>query len=264
MPVVHSRVPPDWSTRRPTIGVVTLPETEAGTGVQRVLVVTAHPDDVDFAAAGTIAAWTAAGMRVVYCVTTFGDAGGFDETPRDEMRVRREAEQRKAAAMLGVTEVTFLGYPDGRVFVTHELRRDITREIRRFRPHRVLTHSPDRNWERIPASHPDHLAVGEATLCAVYPDARNAFAHPELLVSEGLEAWTVAEVWLAGGPWANHYVDITDTVDRKVAALREHVSQTAHMDNLEEMIRRLLGANAITGGLPQGRLAEAFQVVSTA
>jgi LmbE family N-acetylglucosaminyl deacetylase len=149
--------------------------------------------------------------------------------------------------------------------VTHELRRDITRQIRRVRPQRVLTQSPQRNWQRIAPSHPDHLAVGEATLCAVYPDARNPFAHPELLAEEGLAAWTVPEVWLMGGPQPDHYVDVTDTFGRKLEALRAHASQTGHMgDGLETTLRTWHAANALAGGLPDGRLAEAYQVLSTA
>lgn len=243
---------------------MTRPGTEPATDVDRVLVVTAHPDDVDFGASATIAAWTDAGVEVAYGIVTLGDAGGFDETPREQMPVLREAEQRAAAKLLGVTDVTFLGYPDGRVYVTHELRRDIARQIRRVRPQRVLTQSPQRNWQRIAPSHPDHLAVGEATLCAVYPDARNPFAHPELLATEGLEAWVVPEVWLMGGPQANHYVDVTDTFHRKLEALRAHASQTGHLgDGLETMLRTWHGANALTGGLPEGRLAEAYQILVT-
>ena len=108
------------------------------TDVARALVVTAHPDDVDFGAAGTVAAWTSAGIDVAYCVCTSGDAGGFDDTPRHEMAPLREAEQREAAAAVGVTDVRFLGHPDGRLTPSIELRRDISREIRRHRPDRVL------------------------------------------------------------------------------------------------------------------------------
>jgi LmbE family N-acetylglucosaminyl deacetylase len=232
---------------------------------ERVLVVVAHPDDVDFASAGTIAGWTAAGVEVAYCIATYGDAGGFDETPRDRMPILREGEQRAAAASIGVTDVTFLGYPDGQLYVTHPLRRDIARQIRRVRPQLVLTSTPQRNFQRIAPSHPDHLAIGEATLCAIYPDARNPFAHRELLADEGLEAWTVPEVWLSGGAEADHWVDITGVFDRKVAALRAHESQTAHLgDGLEKMLREWNGANAAAAGLPLGHLAEAYQVVPTA
>jgi LmbE family N-acetylglucosaminyl deacetylase len=232
---------------------------------ERVLVVVAHPDDVDFASAGTIAGWTAAGVEVAYCIATYGDAGGFDETPRDRMPILREAEQRAAAASIGVTDLTFLGYPDGQLYVTHPLRRDVARQIRRVRPQLVLTSTPQRNFQRIAPSHPDHLAIGEATLCAIYPDARNPFAHPELLADEGLEVWTVPEVWLSGGAEADHWVDITGVFDRKVAALRAHESQTAHLgDGLEKMLREWNGANAAAAGLPLGHLAEAYQVVPTA
>jgi LmbE family N-acetylglucosaminyl deacetylase len=110
-------------------------------------------------------------------------------------------------------------------------------------------------------SHPDHRAVGSAALDAVYPDARNPFAFPELRDDEGLEPWTVREVWLPGGLAPNHYVDVTDTFHRKVAALRAHESQTGHMDQLEEFLRGWLARTAAQGGLADGRLAEAFQVL---
>jgi LmbE family N-acetylglucosaminyl deacetylase len=244
-----------------TIRPVTSPQTVP----ERVLVVVAHPDDVDFASSGTIAGWTATAVQVSYCIATYGDAGGFDETPRDQMPILREREQRAAAAAIGVTDVTFLGYPDGQLYVTHELRRDIARQIRRVRPQLVLTSTPNRNFQRVAPSHPDHLAIGEATLCAVYPDARNPFAHPELLADEGLEAWTVPEVWVSGGAEADHWVDITDVFDRKLAALRAHASQTAHLgDGLEKLLREWNGANAAAAGFPLGRLAEAYQVLPTA
>ncbi|HEU0132475.1 MAG TPA: PIG-L deacetylase family protein [Mycobacteriales bacterium] len=234
--------------------------------IERILVVTAHPDDVDFGSAGTVATWTKAGYEVTYCVVTNGDAGGFDpDVPRSEIAGIRQAEQRAAAAEVGVTDVRFLGYPDGRVTVTIELRRDISRVIRQVRPQRVLTQSPQRNYERIYASHPDHLAVGEATLCAVYPDARNPFAHPELLADEGLDAWTVAETWLMAAPGAGHVVDVTDVYERKLAALHQHVSQLPGVPGeLDTMLRGWLTANARAGGLPEGRLAEAFQLLDTA
>lgn len=232
--------------------------------VARVLVVTAHPDDVDFGAAGTVAGWTGSGIEVAYCIATSGDAGGYDDTPRSEMGPLREREQRAAAAELGVRQVEFLGYPDGRLTPSLDLRRDISRAIRRFRPDRVLTQSPQIWWRRLGASHPDHRAVGEATVAAVYPDARNPFAHPELLADEGLDAWTVRELWLIGAPedQVDHLVDITDTLSRKVAALRAHVSQTAHMDDLEDRMRVWHTGWARRRGLPEGRLAEAFQVVT--
>ena len=232
--------------------------------VERVLCVLAHPDDVDFGSAGTVAGFTAAGTEVTYCIVTDGDAGGFDETPREHMGPRRQAEQRAAAAAVGVEDVRFLGYPDGRLELTLDLRRDISRVIRQVRPQRVLTSSPERFWERIGASHPDHMTVGESTLRAVYPDARNPFAFPELLADEGLEAWTVSEVWLGASPWADHAVDVTDVVDRKFAALRSHVTQVSHNPDLEKFVTAWMSQTAARFGLPDGRLAEAFHVVHTA
>jgi LmbE family N-acetylglucosaminyl deacetylase len=176
----------------------------------------------------------------------------------------RRTEQRNAAKAVGVEDVRFLGYPDGRLELSLDLRRDISRVIRQVRPQRVLTQSPERNWARIQASHPDHLTTGEAALRAIYPDARNPFAFPELLADESLEPWEVAEVWVMAHPAPNHHVDVTDTFDRKIAALRAHVSQTAHMDDLEIWLRERLGDIATEAGLPAGHLAEAFAVYSTA
>ncbi len=231
--------------------------------VTRVLSITAHPDDVDFGASGTVAAWVAAGVTVTYCIITDGDAGGFDPAvPRSEIPGIRRAEQVAAAAAAGVADVRFLGYRDGELTVSHGLRRDLSRVIRQVQPQRLLIQTPERNWERIPASHPDHMAAGEAAIQAVYPDARNPFAHPSLLDDEGLEAWSVSEVWVMGHPTLTHYVDITDTFDRKIAALRAHESQTGHLEQLEDFIRGWATRNAEAAGLPEGRLAEAFFIAT--
>ncbi len=229
------------------------------TDVERVLVITAHPDDVDFGVAGSVAAWTDAGIHVTYCLATDGEAGGSDRSvSRAEMAELRRAEQTAAAKVVGVEDLVFLGHPDGRLQPTLELRRDLSRVIRQVRPHRVVTQSPERNYERIYASHPDHLAAGEAALCAVYPDARNPFAHPELLDVEGLEPWTVAETWLMAAGTPNRFVDVTDSFDRKIDALRSHASQHNDWDAIAEMIRGWLTANANQAGFPDGRLAEGF------
>jgi LmbE family N-acetylglucosaminyl deacetylase len=238
-------------------------------GVERALVVTAHPDDVDFGSGGTIATWTDAGIEVTYCICTDGDAGGFDlDFPRDQIAGVRRAEQTEAAKRLGVHDVRFLGYRDGSLEPSLELRRDISRVIRQVKPQRILVQSPERDYERIGRSHPDHRAAGEAALNAVYPDARNPFAHPELRLDEGLDAWSVPETWIMGAPHAAHlpahYVDVTDTFDRKIHALRAHESQTGHMDDLEVFVGGWLKANAERGGLPDGRLAESFLVMATA
>ncbi len=237
-------------------------------GIERVLVVVAHPDDCDFGNAGTTAKWTDAGVTVSYCLLTDGDAGGSDRTvTREQMAGIRRIEQTAAAAEVGVTDLTFLGYPDGQLTPSIELRRDISRVIRQKQPQRVITQSPVRNFTRIFASHPDHLAAGEATLCAVYPDARNPFAHRELLEVEGLEPYAVPEVWMSAAMVAGqniHVVDVTDTADRKLAALRCHRSQYSDWDALEQRVRGWLEATAKMNGLETGRLAEQFVVVPTA
>jgi LmbE family N-acetylglucosaminyl deacetylase len=233
-------------------------------GVERVLVVTAHPDDVDFGFAGMVGAFTDAGIDVAYCVVTDGDAGGAETgVPRGDMAQLRRDEQRKAAAVVGVQELHFLAYPDGEVMPSIELRRDLTRVIRTVRPQRVLTQSPDRNWDRIYASHPDHLATGEAAVCAVYPDARNRWAHHQL-DDEGFEPWSVDAIWLGVGPnGPTHYVDITATVDRKIEALLCHKSQLPDPTATETMVRGWTSAIAQLAGLPEGRYAEAVREVNT-
>ena len=231
--------------------------------IERALVVTAHPDDVDFGTAGTVAVFTDAGVHVTYCLVTDGDAGGTDRSmSRRDMALLRREEQTAAAKEVGVTDVIFLGHGDGRVQPTLQLRADITAVIRRVRPRVVICQSPERNLDRIYASHPDHLAAGEATLCAVYPDARNPFAFPELF-DEMLEPWVVEEVWISGGPNATHAVDVTSTIDRKIAALMCHVSQHPDPQETARMVREWMASTAKEFGLPDGAAAETFRVVDT-
>lgn len=229
--------------------------------VQRALVVAAHPDDADYGAAGTLAGWTAAGIEVTLLLCTRGEQGGFDETPRDQIPAIREREQQAASAELGITDVRFLdGWSDGWLEPTWDLQKAIVRVIRQVRPQRVLCQSPQRLLQRLQASHPDHLAAGEATVRAVYPAAENRFAWPELL-DEGLEPWKVGELWLMAHDDMSHTVDITDQFAAKVRALQAHVSQTAHQgDGLEQMLRGWSAGNADRAGLPEGRLAEIFAV----
>lgn len=228
--------------------------------IHRALVVTAHPDDVDFGAAGTVATLTTRGVDVRYCVVTDGQAGGFDrDLDRAEMpRIRRE-EQRAAAAAVGVDEVSFLGRVDGAVVNDHALARALSRRIREVEPQLVITSSPERNYRAIGASHPDHRAVGAATLDAVYPFARNPFAFPELLDEEGLEPFVVREVWIMGGPEDDHVVDVTDQLERKLAAIDAHVSQLTDPVAMHERIRAWTSGTAERHGLPSGRHAESFR-----
>jgi LmbE family N-acetylglucosaminyl deacetylase len=231
-------------------------------GVESVLAVMAHPDDVDFWASGTVALWVGAGVRVSYLVVTGGGAGGFEPTaPRPGMAARRREEQRAAAAALGVHDVRFLhGFHDGAVAATEPLVRAVTRAIREVRPDLVLGPSPERAWHDIRLSHPDHLATGEATARAVYPFARNPFAFPEL-AAEGLEAFEVRELWLQGDPRPDHAVDVTAVWGRRQAALAAHASQ--HPDLPAALARAEREATAVASkwGLPPGALAEEFRRV---
>ena len=228
----------------------------------RALVVGAHPDDADFGAGGLIALWASQGCEVTVVCVTDGDSGGFDpDTPREQVPEIRREEQRAAARELGAEDVRFLGRPDGFVTVDADLRRDLARLIRELRPEAVVTHAPERNYRFVFLYHPDHLATGAAVLAAVYPDARNAFAFPEL----GLEPWEVPRVWLFGGPEDDTAVDVTDVFPAKVRACSAHDSQTPMLDrSVEAELREHLGRTAQEHGLPEGRLAEAYRVVDTA
>ncbi len=231
--------------------------------IERLLVIMAHPDDVDFGAAGTMATLCDAGVEVVYCLVTDGDAGGSDrEMLRSDMAALRRVEQTRAANAVGVERLIFLGHPDGRVEANLALREDLSRVIRQVRPTVVVTQSAQRNLDRIYASHPDHLAAGEAAISAVYPDARNPFAFPGLL-DEGLEPWTVDEVWVTGTTEANGHVDITAQVERKITALLCHESQHVDPVRTATVVREWARATAAQFGLPDGSAAEAFRIVNT-
>ncbi|MEV6151215.1 PIG-L deacetylase family protein [Nonomuraea sp. NPDC052129] len=233
--------------------------------INRVLVVTAHPDDADFGAAGTVALFGDRGVEVTYLLVTDGDAGGNERTlDNTGMAELRRAEQTAAAKAVGVTDLRFLGHADGTVVPSLALRKDIARVIRQVRPDLVITHHPDRNYQFIAPSHPDHRAVGGSTLDAVYPDARNPYAFPELVKDEGLDAWTVREVWLMGGSTPNHWMDITEAIDRKLAALQSHVSQVGHVEGFADFVKSRFAAWAEQAGFGEGHYAEGFQTVTTA
>lgn len=224
--------------------------------LERVLVVISHPDDAEFGAGATIAKLAAGGARVDYVVTTDGAKGSEDpDVTPEELSATRSAEQRAAADLLGVTEIVHLGYPDGYLVPSLELRRDITRQIRRFRPDLVITQNPQRRLDHNPfIGHPDHLATGEATLAAVYPAARDHLNFPELWRDERLEPWKVRQVLLTGVEEPNLWVDITDTFDLGLRSICAHVSQV-DPDDVEEKMRE----RARIVGEPQGiGLAQAF------
>lgn len=201
-------------------------QAETERAYQRVLVVTAHPDDPEFLFGATVAMLVAGGAEVSYLICSDGSNGSRDATLlAEEVSAIRYAEQRAAATALGVLKVIFLGMPDGQLAPTYELRLAIAREIRRAKPELVLTHFPRRVLD-IPmeASHPDHTAVGEATLSAILPDALNARTLPEL-VQDGLEPHRVKEVWIPGYEQPNLYVDATSCLEKKSRAILCHKSQ---------------------------------------
>ena len=197
----------------------------------RALVVAAHPDDAEFGAAGTIARWTAMGTDVRYLVVTDGASGSADPTmTRERLAVLREGEQRAACAALGVADVTFLGYADGYLEPTLALRRQVAAEIRRHRPEAIITFDPQVRWRRDGiVNHPDHRAVGDVVLDCINPAASTRLWDPTL-IDEGLEPWDVAEVWLMAFGEGDVVVDISETFERKIAALRAHETQLAGWD----------------------------------
>jgi LmbE family N-acetylglucosaminyl deacetylase len=194
--------------------------------IRRVAVIFAHPDDAEFGSAGTSAKLVSEGKDVFYVVVTDGSKGSSDPgiTPHELVATRQE-EQRNAAAIIGVREVAFLGFEDGMLEPTIPVKKAVVAAIRRFKPDVVICPSPERNLElNVRVQHPDHLAVGEAALAAVYPLARDRMTFPELL-QEGLEPHPVAETWVTGTHSPDFFVDITDHLDTKIRALKAHVSQ---------------------------------------
>lgn len=244
---------------------------------ERVLVVVAHPDDIDFGIAGTVAQLTAAGSHVAYCLVTSGEAGEDDMTVSSvELAATREAEQTAAAAEVGVTSVHWLRHPDGMVDANFKLRCDISRVIRIEKPDVVITQSPERDYDRVYGSHPDHIETAEATLRAVYPDARNPRAFTAELLDEGYAPHTVKNVWV-GQIEPTLFVDITDCFDQKMRALRQHVSQVAKRDadsDMEGMMREWgerVAAVAVKSGVDHfdaeknpGGLCEGYRILDTA
>jgi len=190
------------------------------------LVIIAHPDDAEFTCAGTVARWIKEGSTVVYVICTDGSRGSNDpDMPPEQIAPLRRAEQMEAARILGVTEVIFLNHEDGTLQPTLELRRELTRLIRRFKPDIVIAGDPTRFFHRnVYINHPDHRAAAEAAVYAIFPSAVTRFIFPELL-HEGLEPHKVKEVFVYGSPEPDTWVDISGTVELKVAALRAHRSQ---------------------------------------
>lgn len=228
-----------------------------------ILVIVAHPDDAEIVLGGSISKWISEGHTLYYCIVTDGDAGSpqLAETAASMASIRRN-EQQAAAERLGVSSVLFLGYPDGQIECTLDLRRELADVIRRIRPDRIVTHSPDYNFQSIRFSHPDHLAVGRAVLAATFPDARNPHAFRNTALAS-LNPHIVQQVWMTGSTSPNHFVDITDHVRHKIDAVAYHESQLNDFGDLHTFFYDWARELAAAAGLPEGRLAEAFHVMDT-
>lgn len=227
------------------------------TDVRRILVIVAHPDDAEFGCAGSVAHWVDEGCEVFYCLLTNGDKGSADPAMTPErLAAVREEEQRAAARTLGVKELVFLGYPDGELEDTREARRDVVRAIRRFRPDRVVTQNPFPTLNPY-SGHRDHRHAGRLAVDAVYPYARDRLHFPEVL-AEGWEPHKVREVYVMGHLEPDVVVDITATMERKLEALRCHVSQIKDFHGVEGLVRQ----RAADLGKPHGyTYAEAYRVI---
>lgn len=226
---------------------------------RRVMTIQAHPDDQEFTVGGTLAKWARAGAHIVTVCLTSGGAGSNKYTPAGMTPARllpiREAEQRAACRVLGVAETVFLGYPDGALQHTLDLRRAVTRVIRQYRPEVVITGDPTvRFYGNSYLNHPDHRVAADVALDAVFPSAGTRFIFEELL-AEGLEPHEVQQVWLHGSLQPDTWVDIAEVLEVKLAALREHRSQLGEWDPAE-----MLRAWAAEQGAPRGlAAAESFR-----
>lgn len=227
-----------------------------------VLGVAAHPDDLDFGAAGTMAAYAAAGADVHYLLLTDGSKGSSDVhmSSSDLIKIR-EDEQRAAVEAIGGKSVQFLGYPDGGLEVTLDLKKEIVKVIRTLKPDVVVTMDPTVLYvpERGFINHPDHRAAGQATLDAVFPLARDHLTYPDLY-SEGYEPHKVAHVLLINMQQQNFYVDISHTFDKKIAALKAHDSQIADLETTSGWMRQLA---EMTGAKAGTTMAESFMRIDT-
>lgn len=211
----------------------------ANEGPKRILGVFAHPDDPEFFAGATFAKWAADGASITFVIATSGDKGSADpQMTAEKLAQIREAEEREAAAALGVEQVIFLRYKDGELFPTLGLRRDITRLIRMKKPDIVVTLDPTVFWyETRGINHPDHRAIGAATLEAVFPTARDRLNFIELERDEGLKPHKTLTVYIAGAAQPTLTVDVSDAIETQIRALQAHKSQIADMDKMAERIR---------------------------
>lgn len=229
-----------------------MPETS-----RRILFIVAHPDDIEFGAGGSAAVWSAQGAQITYCIVTDGGAGSNKPGEDLAQLVRtRQVEQLAAAEIVGVQDVRFLGYKDGTLQATLELRRDLTRLIRELRPYRVVITDPSMIFAgNFYINHPDHRAVAEAALYAVFPSAGARPIFPELL-DEGLEPHEVTELYMQFTEHPDMVVDISSVIDLKIQSLLCHKSQLG--PEVEKMVREW---DAEAGKEKGYAFAETFRVM---
>ena len=228
------------------------------TGERRALVVSAHPDDIEFGCAGTVARWVGEGWDVRYVIVTSGQRGVQNaETDPEEFGRLREEESREAARITGVDDVTFLRFMDSEVEVTPELRRAVARQFRIHRPHRLVAMDPAQVPTDMFVNHPDHRAVATATLDTTVTGGTTAAIYPELVLEERLQPWKgLEEIWLMGPAGGAEIVDISDTFATKIAALKAHVSQ------IDWDVEAFVGPRLADVGAPRGyAFAESFRVI---
>jgi LmbE family N-acetylglucosaminyl deacetylase len=227
----------------------------------RALVVTAHPDDMEFASAGTLAKWADAGAEITLCIATDGSTGTQDQNLVGGALsdIRREESQR-SADVIGIKELVWLDYRDGYVEYTLELRKDIARVFRRHRPHRYVVIDPAPTIEDRFINHPDHRAVGQASLDVSMTAGTTPGHFPELL-EEGLPPWRgLRELWISGPGLMPRIVDISDVIERKIQALLCHQSQVgANADEIAQFVRTYTSETGKTAGFDH---AESFRVIS--
>lgn len=228
---------------------------------KRVLGIFAHPDDPEFFSGATFARWAAEGAEITFVLATSGDKGSADPEMTHERLIEiREDEERNAARVLGVKEVVFLRYPDGELEPNLQLRRDITRLIRMKKPDIVVTCDPTMWYSDGYVNHPDHRAIGEATLAAVYPTARDRLNFIELERDEGLDVHKTPQLYITGSPNPNKKVDVTDYIETQINSLREHKSQISDMEGLAKRLHEWKRDPESPDDAP--RHIESFRVIS--
>lgn len=235
------------------------PSNRDGNNCQRVMGIFAHPDDPEFFCGGTFAKWATEGKHITFVLATSGDKGSGDfNVTSDQLGSIREQEERAAAGQLGVKEVIFLRYPDGELQPTLDLRRQLTRLIRLKRPDIVVTNDPTARWYGTHyINHPDHRAIGDVTLDAVFPAARDHLNFPELYRNEGLQPHKVQHVYLVGTREPNAKIDVTAHLETKIKALYEHKSQISDMAAMAQRQREKTDPEFSGDGV---RYTESFRV----